>query len=459
MKERLLYEDDFEKHLREKADQFKMYPSDKVWNNVYSSIHTRRRRFVAGMTVLIGGILVLAGSELIFPSKNISKIVATKPAVPVNVGSAEGLQKYTAASFSSVQATTDQKAGNNNITAAAPFVNYTDLDNLNSSDKISVNSISEITATAGSIKNQPPSASKEKVNQPEGISANENAAFSLSFPALSEKSFSSFNNINAGGELNAEKSITQLPRAHNDRLSWEIHIAPTWNTHYLTAQNPHSVISSIQNAPIMVVHFSNVNGFVDNTPAMGYDVGGNLIYKISRTISLKAGLEFNYSRYYIRAYNSNPSQASAVLNSYLGYIADSLVNYANTNTSISKNPQRIQNKYYQLSMPIGIDMKVLGKDKLQLHLGATVQPSYLLNHDSYVLSDDYNSYVKEPQAFRKWNLGAGAELFLSYQIGKIRWEFGPMVRYQIYSTYKTVYPVSENMLNYGIRIGFSKSIW
>ena len=76
-----------------------------------------------------------------------------------------------------------------------------------------------------------------------------------------------------------------------------------------------------------------------------------------------------------------------------------------------------------------------------------------------MLSDDYNSYVKEPQVFRKWNLSAGAELFLSYQVGKIRWEFGPMVRYQVYSTYKSDYPVSENMLNYGIRIGISKSIW
>jgi hypothetical protein len=32
MKERNIYGDDFEKQLKEKADQFKMYPSDKVWN-------------------------------------------------------------------------------------------------------------------------------------------------------------------------------------------------------------------------------------------------------------------------------------------------------------------------------------------------------------------------------------------------------------------------------------------
>ena len=103
-------------------------------------------------------------------------------------------------------------------------------------------------------------------------------------------------------------------------------------------------------------------------------------------------------------------------------------------------------------------MKVAGNGKLQLHLGATLQPSYLLNTDAYVLSNDYSSYTKDPQAFRRWNLIAGTEVYLSYAVGKIRWEIGPQVRYQIFSTYKNSYPLQENMLNYGIRIGISKSI-
>ncbi|HZZ76509.1 MAG TPA: hypothetical protein VFE04_11300, partial [Puia sp.] len=62
MKERNLYNDEFERQLKEKADQFKMYPSDKVWNEVHSSLHTRKRRFVIGMSFLIGSILFLAGT-------------------------------------------------------------------------------------------------------------------------------------------------------------------------------------------------------------------------------------------------------------------------------------------------------------------------------------------------------------------------------------------------------------
>ncbi|HTB24106.1 MAG TPA: hypothetical protein VK711_01990, partial [Puia sp.] len=96
MKERILYEEEFEKQLKEKADQFKMYPSDKVWNEVYSSLHTRRRRFVAGMTVLIGGILVLAGSQLIFPSKNtVSKTITAINNTSAKPATAGNLQNLT----------------------------------------------------------------------------------------------------------------------------------------------------------------------------------------------------------------------------------------------------------------------------------------------------------------------------------------------------------------------------
>ena len=66
MKERNLYNDEFERQLKEKADQFKMYPSDRVWNEVHSSLHTRKRRFVVGMSFLIGSILFLAGTRVDF---------------------------------------------------------------------------------------------------------------------------------------------------------------------------------------------------------------------------------------------------------------------------------------------------------------------------------------------------------------------------------------------------------
>src|SRR5579863_5351259 len=88
--ERDFYNDDFEELIRQKADQYKMYPSDKVWKGVYSSLHTRRRKFVFGMSFLITGILFLAGKQLLMPgnhpivAKNIieTNTSSNKPSTP-----------------------------------------------------------------------------------------------------------------------------------------------------------------------------------------------------------------------------------------------------------------------------------------------------------------------------------------------------------------------------------------
>jgi hypothetical protein len=455
MKERNIYGDEFEEQLKEKTDQLKMYPSDKVWNEVYSSLHVRRRKFIAGMTFLIGGILILAGTQLIFPSRNTNpKTIAAKIINPSKPAAAADLHNFTASGFATETRDNDgdQQNRDGGPNANVPFLHRSSI---SSGQKSGTDEYIE------SLPEKIQNNGREKTVQQASINVAVHADATLSMTGLNEEEESSeinpaLNRISA--DLDPEKSLTQLSHIRNDRFSWEIYIAPTLNNHYLSGMNYQTAVRPIQTAPIMVVHFANVNGFVDNTQAMGYEVGGNILYRISKNISLKAGLDFSFNRYYIKAYNSNQSQASATLSSYFGYIADTLANSNSGNNLVNKNPQHYQNRYYQLSLPVGVDMKVAGNKKLQLHVGATLQPSYLLNTDAYVLSEDYSSYVKDAQAFRRWNLIGGAEVYVSYAVGKIRWEIGPQVRYQIFSTYRNSYPLQENMLNYGIRIGISKSI-
>ena len=54
--ERNFYNDDFERLIRQKADQYKMYPSDQVWKGVYKSLHGRKRWRWAGLAILLLGI-------------------------------------------------------------------------------------------------------------------------------------------------------------------------------------------------------------------------------------------------------------------------------------------------------------------------------------------------------------------------------------------------------------------
>jgi hypothetical protein len=455
MKESVFFDDEFEKQLKEKADQFKMYPSDKVWNRVHSSLHSRRRRFVAGMTFLIGSILVLAGSQLIFPTRNIpAQTVAAKMDVPAKPAETAVVPGFTPNTF----------ATDPNENFREPHPSNHSLGKAVPSLLIHSRYSSTLQPGPGEMQEAIPqkliSTLPAKTIQPEEVNkpGEKAAQFNVLDGFENRQSLPEMATDYSESDVPAPgKSGTRAGHNHSDRFSWEIYMAPTLNTHYLNGLNYQTIAQSIQSSPIMVVHVANVNGFVDNTPVMGFDVGGNILYRISKNISLKLGLDFSLNRYYIKAYNSNQPQATATLSSYLGYIADSLVN-PNTGSGINKNPQHYENRYYQLSLPVGVDMKVAGNGKLQLHLGATLQPSYLLNTDAYVLSGDYNSYTKDAQAFRRWNLIAGAEAYLSYRVGKIRWELGPQMRYQIFSVYKNSYPLQENMLNYGIRIGISKSI-
>ena len=452
MKERNLYNDEFERQIKEKADQFKMYPSDKVWNEVHSSLHTRKRRFVIGMSFLIGSILFLAGTQLISPVHNAhNKSITSKIKTPVKPAASADLPAFTPGNFEAapLDNSDDRHGSAENQSGTTSFI----LRPAIASEK-SAPEKQETLTEKNTIRAKP--------IQPVDQTDSRKSEASVSTVDLMESMKSVINNpapdiITA--EMISEKTGTQVSRNHSDRYSWELYITPTLNTRYLNGINYRTMAQALPTAPIMVVHIANVNGFVDNTPVLGYNVGGNILYRISKNISLKAGLEFSFSRYYINTYNSGQGQSAASLSSYFGYVADSLISRSNGTGTIDKNPERYQNRYYQLSVPVGVDMKVISTGKFQVHLGATLQPSYLLNTDAYVLSNDFSSYTKDAEAFRRWNLIAGAEAYISYGVGKIRWEIGPQVRYQIFSTYKNSYPLQENMLNYGIRVGISKSIW
>src|SRR5437868_8766548 len=47
------FNNEFEKFLKESADQYRLYPSSKVWNGIYNSLHSRRKWFGLGLILLL----------------------------------------------------------------------------------------------------------------------------------------------------------------------------------------------------------------------------------------------------------------------------------------------------------------------------------------------------------------------------------------------------------------------
>ena len=120
--------------------------------------------------------------------------------------------------------------------------------------------------------------------------------------------------------------------------------------------------------------------------------------------------------------------------------------------------QDLRNQYFQFTAPVGLEMRILGNDRLQLNLAGTIQPTYLLNRNTYLISTDYKNYTRQPSLVRRWNVNTSAELFVSLKTGGLKWQVGPQFRYQLFSSYIKEYPIREYLMEYGIKIGVTKTI-
>ncbi|WP_206203622.1 hypothetical protein, partial [Thermococcus sp. M36] len=95
--------------------------------------------------------------------------------------------------------------------------------------------------------------------------------------------------------------------------------------------------------------------------------------------------------------------------------------------------------------------------KFGASIGASIQPTFTLNKSLYVISNDYKYYADGESFFRKWNYNTSSELLFSYQLNHVKLFFGPQIRYQHLPTYNDVYSIKEHRLDYGIKLGISKS--
>ncbi len=484
MKESDFYNDDFEDLLREKSDQYKMYPSDKAWNNIYNSVHTRKRRFIAGMSLLITGILFIAGKELLLQpnhpasskliSENISSNKKEDNETPDSVLSAS-----IAAVFSAMKAPATPRrllsATEKKLVINEPEDDFSDVP-LNLAPVISIytatniaNDISvakhEIIAENTkniiadfTVDNNKDDVSKSIIHNTTEPVAEETKEVSAENPVIKESN-SEDKNDNTWLQHTASYELKNTVK--RGKWNWQVYASPTVNYRTLSGGDPYSVPKTgLQYVPIALTHYGSPNDYVNQKPSIGYEVGGSILYRLTRNLTFKTGLQFNYTRYSIKAYTSaNSQQATIALNSFYGYNSNIITAYSNIQNFGGNSQKNLYNHYYQISIPVGFELRILGNEKLQLNIAANVQPTYLINRNSYLLTTDYSDYTKAPSLYRRWNFNGGAELFISYKIGGFRWQIGPQLRYQLLSTYTDQYPIKENLKAYGLKIGVSKTIW
>jgi hypothetical protein len=229
------------------------------------------------------------------------------------------------------------------------------------------------------------------------------------------------------------ESVLNTFKPQAKRLGWQFYFAPT-----LSYRN---------------VNDNKINDIVAHKPAFGFELGTAAKYPLSKKTKLRAGLQFNVNRYEIKTWDSYAQFATIKLvdGDKIGYVTK-ITNYNNLS---GYQTNWLQNFFLQVSTPVGVEVKLAGDDKVQFGMASTVQPTYLLGDKAYLISSDYRNYIEEPNLVRRWNVNTSLETFVAYSTGRLNWQVGPQMRYQILSSYLKKYPVKEHLFDFGFKIGIS----
>jgi hypothetical protein len=478
--DRGFYNEDIEELLKEKSDQYKMYPSDKVWKGIHRSLHPNRKWYWFSLILFLGAVGYYTFIEFITPSTSSKALSENNPASTIS---------------KSTEATTE--SSNNKPAVIVPFGNpkqaakqrtfVLNPDNNETNPGVVIQMDQPAAATAPAINilknhslvfnnetpvydlNAKPVRKLWEAEHIEGGAAEpefNNQTFqvpaqaSLTSPTSINESKLGENTHDAAEDNKrlgwlASNAVYELPVPKQKRLGWQLTFTPTMNYRTWRGSNYPSDVKTLPLAPIIE---GDPEKLVNHKQALGFEVGSNILYTLNKTFTLKAGLLFNYTRYDIQAYSSSNSEpATIALNSNWGIATGELTTYTRYRNFGGDAAEDLHNQYFQLSVPLGLEINLLGNEKIQVGVGGTVQPTYLLNRNSYLLTADYK-YATEPSLVRKWNVNTSAEAFISYKTGDLKWQVGPQMRYQLFSSYIKKYPIVENLFNYGIKIGVTKTI-
>ncbi|HYJ64049.1 MAG TPA: hypothetical protein VEV62_09925, partial [Parafilimonas sp.] len=184
--------------------------------------------------------------------------------------------------------------------------------------------------------------------------------------------------------------------------------------------------------------------------------GLGLGYQLNKKFTLTGGFQFNISQYEIDAflYKDEP----VVLTLDEGKFSSTINTVSSLRSIAGSKPLTIKNRYYQISMPLGIDWMAWTSNKLSWGLAGSLQPTYTFDKQPLIISSNYKNYTDGSAYVRNWNVNANLESYFGYTTGSYRWQLGPQVRYQLLPSLVDKYPNREYLINYGLKIGVVKQL-
>jgi hypothetical protein len=460
--ERQFNNGDFEKLLRDNANQYRMYPSEKVWKGIHSSLHTRRRWYglTAAIMLLVTGSIV---SIIIYSDKPGKNNLTSQKNISVQNNS----QKQTLSTVSN-----ETKTFTPAINEIKPADHHTsNLTELYSDGPVfktptGGNNHSNVVLNSNlSNKNDRDAFESNTYNKNETISEspfstdlnllkqNSSEVVLIDDIATNEKTITDQSRVGENTEKEIHDAVSALASQNillvkpkkQSKVTAQVFFTPTVSYRKLK-ENKNVYAGSGFYVPTI-----DLNNIVKHKPGMGLEFGIEGKYKMNKKLSLTTGLQFNINRYDILAYSHPTEIATVALTSSYG-VVDSLAtlsNYRNSGTSANW----LENFYFQVAVPVGVEVILTENKNFKWGLSGTIQPTYVIGDRAYVISSDYKNYGKFPDVMRRWNISTGVGTFVAYSTGRINWQVGPHLRYQHLSSFVSELSVKEKLYAIGLKVG------
>lgn len=418
---------DIEDLLKDRADQYLLYPSDAVWNNIQKELHPARTWIYVSVLALL---LFSAGVTMVIKKEKSSLVKERAGQIAYRLSkSVEGNQSFPMApppEGQIVQAVTTKRSTIPEKPGLAPV---------------------ELQKNA--------EKDTERLSIPLAIQTPDLKGRFMKIP---EKTQQASKEDKKNLIATAFETVVEQAKKIRSNASWQLYGGLNMGYRFLSGEATrtnyqYAVFSLSTNAQFP----RNVKDVVNHRPGMGFEIGSAMYYPITKKLSLKAGLQANYNHYQIDAYSSVPEIANYGMNNLrAGSIPISTVSFYSNTDGYRK--ATLRNEHYMLSLPIGIDYVVAGNKKVNLSLASTIQPTYVFANYSYLISTNLKNYAKEPTLNRRWNINSGVEASLNIQQGAFKWSIAPQFRYQLISSFKDKYPIRENLTDMGIKVGLIRTL-
>ena len=423
---------EFEQFLKENADNHRLYPADSVWESIHARLHPKKRWPLTALLLLAfttGSITWFGPGERSIESVRRTDKVEAAASIAKQSDAPDFASDFTQELTSSEAETEVATLAKTDAFSVAPTEVPTE------SSPIPASQI------------EPPIEAIEapaKTNN-EGTAIAETAA-SVSTTAITpnEPSY----------PLSIESVTNSYQRQkHSPRFRWQLHFTPTVSYRSLKEDQKFIAQARMNLSAAPLAATTELSNVINHRPDLGMQLGLLGTYPLGKRLDLIAGLQFNVSKYDIKAFNYPTEVATiALVNAWGGPTAVTTVTSFRSNGFMNK-ASWLRNYYYSLSVPVGLEWRILGKKQNHWGFSTTVQPTYMVGNRSYIISMDYQNYAEVPYLINKWNLNVGLETYAKFSVGNTDFRVGPQVRYQLFSSFKKGYPVSEHLYDFGVKLG------